>query len=88
MVITPSQYLKSARRDFKLLPADVCDEILDGVMKSDSGVQRLDVPGYIPAKYHARMQAAWTTMIYKILFANASRKYSLVQRHKILQKSL
>ncbi|MDE5616084.1 MAG: hypothetical protein K2I81_04620 [Alphaproteobacteria bacterium] len=88
MAMTPSQYLKLARRDFKHLPANVCDEILEGVEKADSGCQFLAVPDYIPKKYHCHMQAAWTTMVYRILFTNASRKYSLIQRHKILQKSL
>lgn len=88
MDFTPSQYLRSARQDFENLPADVCDRILDRAVKHGGGIQYLAVIDSIPKKYHARMQAVWTVMVYNILFANASRKYSLIQRHKILQKSL
>jgi len=88
MFIKPSQYLQSARRDFVNLPADVCDEILDDVEKAERGMQVLPIIYEIPVKYHARMNKVWTLMVYKILFANATKKYTLVQRHKILQKSL
>lgn len=88
MDITPSKYLKMARQDFQHLPADVCDEVLAGVENADSGAQILTVPDCIPKKYHARMRQTWTVMVYRILFENAARKYSLIQRHKILQKSL
>lgn len=88
MAMTPSKYLKSAKQDFQHLPADICDEVLAGVENADSGAQVLALPDCIPAKYHARMQQTWTVMVYRILFERASRKYSLMQRHKILQKSL
>lgn len=88
MSMKPAEYLRNARQEFENLPADICDKILDGVCNADTGAQCLYIPDDIPARYHSRMQAAWTAMAYKILFANALRKYSLVLRHKILQKSL
>lgn len=88
MAITPSQYLKSVRRDFQHLPAGVCDEVLADIEKSGFDSQQLRVPNCIPEKYQAQMQKTWTVLVLRRLFANASRKYSIIQRHKILQKSL
>ena len=88
MAMTPSQYLKLVRQDFQHLPADICDMELENAEKSASGLAAFDIPSYIPAKYHARMQATWKVMLFGILFVNATRKYSLIQRHKLLQKSL
>ncbi len=85
--ITPSQYLKAARQDFKNLPADACDELLD-MMDSNSGWHELFIPDYIPQKYHARMQKTWTLMVFLILTRNATRKYSLVRRHNMLKNAL
>ena len=83
---TPSEYLKLARQDFKDLPADVCNDLLQVADKSDGGWHILYIPGYIPQKYHARMQAAWTAIAFRILFAGATDKYTLMQRHEMLNK--
>lgn len=88
MLMKPTEYLNAARQDFFNLPADVCDSILARVDRLGVGIQYLAIPDSIPKKYHARMQAVWTVMIYKILFANATRKYTLQQQHQILQKTL
>lgn len=88
MTMTPSQYLRLVRQDFQHLPADVCDEILELAEKLASGVQSFEMPAFIPAKYHARMQATWKVMLCKILFEKATSKYCLIRRHRILQKSL
>jgi len=84
--VTPSQYLKAARQDFKNLPADICNDLLNGEWSAAKHI--LYIPDYIPSKYHARMQATWTVMVFKILFANATNRYSLIQRHKMLQNAL
>jgi len=86
--ITPSEYLKLAGQDFQNLPAGVCNTLLELAKNSDGGVNVISIPDYISKKYHARMQAAWTVMAFKILFANATNKYSLIQRHKMLRNAL
>ena len=86
--ITPSEYLKLARQDFKNLPADVCDDLLKQAHNSEGGWNILYILESIPKKYHARMQAVWAVMVFKILFTNATHKYTLLQRHKMLSDAL
>lgn len=83
--ITPSEYLKSARQDFENLSADTCNEFLRRAHKSDGGVQHLFIAGNISRKYYERMQSVWTIMAFNILFKNATDKYTLTQRHKMMQ---
>lgn len=86
--ITPSEYLKSAMQGFKVLPADVCDHLLKTMHNSEGVWGAVYIPESIPQKYHARMQATWTVMAFKILFAKAVQKYTLMQRHKMLCDAL
>lgn len=86
--LKPSQSLKRARQDFKNLPADVCDELLEAAFKSDKGIRRFVAVPNVPAKYRNYMRSAWIVMLCRVLFENAKHKYSLQQRHDMLQKSL
>lgn len=86
--MAPSQYLKSVRWVMQNLPADVCGDVLDGIEKGEIDLRALMMPRYVPAKYHARMHEVWKTMVLGVLFSNALRKYSLMQRHRILQTCL
>ena len=81
--MTPSEYLKLAMQDLKVLPADWCDYILK-IMHDGGKWGVVYIPESIPQKYYSRMQVTWTVMAFKILFANAVQKYTLIQRHKML----
>lgn len=84
----PSEYLKLVRRDFQKLPANVCDEMLEKAMSADDGGARLFCIPVVSPQYRVQMRSAWTTMIFRILFANSAKNYTLMQRHQILQKTL
>jgi len=87
-LVTPTKYLVYVRWVMQNMPAEFCEVVLNGIAKEYVEFRAFSMPDYIPVKYHPRMHKVWKTMALRTLFENAVRKYTLAQRHKILQKCL
>ena len=87
-VIRPSEYLKAAQQEFKNLPVESANGVVDVYINSGSGWNVLAIPTTIPARYHARMQKVWTVMVFNILMARTSRNVPFAKWHQMLQNTL
>lgn len=84
MPFKPTEYLNSAKKEFEEISSFDCDEFLSRAINHNV-FQKICISG-VDKKYEKRMQKVWNLIILNIIFKNASVKYSMPQKHKILNK--
>lgn len=85
----PSQFLKMCRQDMSTLSAEICEGYLLRLSHVEHSVYLWDaIPSTIPARYHDGLKRTCELITLNEMFDKARQKYSLAQKHAILEKCL
>ena len=88
---TPVSFLKHMRDDWCASAGKMkcCGWMIGDMRMGDKDLRfwRVNIPNYIPAKYHARIQSAWREFLIRIAFEHAGGHIGYAERFRLSQKN-
>lgn len=90
-MVSPHRYAQQTKQELsKGIVRDAADVMLAMLCREPWALVRIvgDIPRCIPAKYHKLLQEILITSYLNDMYKNASRSFTLAEKHKLLSQAL